>query len=337
MTIIRKMPEVTHIYNKKDEELIIVLKGDNNSIYTIGGWFGVMFSEFLQGNGEVDQFLERLPFEDNLKLQILFKRIISTLMRENILYSSEWDDSVMPFTEEEGKEFGEGDLKGYFTVKNLEDSFDHSIGDPADDYHAPHDILIQNENMHFMYDEESKKLCICFSDENNSIYAIGGWFGEKIYEFLKSSDSVKLFLSNPPFKDNDRLKDVFNRLLMTLARENILSPYATRFFTPATPFSKEEYSSFGMGNFTGNFTFVSGESLLAYAHDQCQLEANCYRSGRYFSGLGRIYVDTVYRYGEGWYGPCRNNVDLWSDAGPLCGGEGYVDYYRTVPYYHIHH
>ena len=56
MTIIMKRPKVIHAYNKKEEGLIIVSQDDNNSIYTIGRWFGVKFSEFLQGNGDVEQF-----------------------------------------------------------------------------------------------------------------------------------------------------------------------------------------------------------------------------------------------------------------------------------------
>ena len=187
-------------------------------------------------------------------------------MRENILYSSEWDDSIRPFTEQECREFGEGDLKGTFIIKKFEESLDHMTPYSLEDYHDSEATVVKNEKTHFIYEKKEKKLLIYFLDENNSIYIIGGWFGERFFEFLQSNGHVEQFLEQHLFKGNNRPREIFKRLLMTLSRKNILSLPKSISFASTPPFLEKEYSSFGVGDFTGNITFISNEDLLAYAH-----------------------------------------------------------------------
>lgn len=83
--IVIKGQEVAHIYNRKDEKLIIVFLDDSRSIYTVGGWFGKKLNEFLTGDGDVESFLEKVTFKSNAELGGIFKRLLATLIREGVL------------------------------------------------------------------------------------------------------------------------------------------------------------------------------------------------------------------------------------------------------------
>ena len=117
--VIKKNKEVIHIYNKKIETLVIVFLDDNHSIYNVEGWFGKKLDEFLKSDGNLGSFLEGTAFKNNSQLGEVFKRLIATLMKADILLPSEGEGpvSIQPLSEDEYLNFGQGkDFTGSFSV-----------------------------------------------------------------------------------------------------------------------------------------------------------------------------------------------------------------------------
>ena len=116
----------------------------------------------------------------------------------------------------------------------------------------------------FAYNQEKKKLVIIFQDDNNIIYSIGGWFGIKLYEFLKEDGDLKAFLIQDDFKDSHDLQMTFQRLIRTLTDKGITKD---DYVLSVKPFSEEECLDFGKGEFTGSLSIkeISINELIASA------------------------------------------------------------------------
>ena len=130
-------------------------------------------------------------------------------------------------------------------------------------------MLQTKENIVYIYNKKDEELIFLFLDnENNSIYKIKGWFGKKLYEILESKKELQEVWGEAIFSSRPQLKEIFQRLLLTLVQENIFEPI-TSDLSPLKPFSPKERHSFGMGDLTGSLLieeFLSEEALLAYSH-----------------------------------------------------------------------
>ena len=130
-------------------------------------------------------------------------------------------------------------------------------------------MLQTKENIVYVYNKEGEELIFLpLDNENNSIYKIKGWFGKKLYEILESKKELQEVWGEAIFSSRPQLKEIFQRLVLTLVQENILEPITSN-LSPLKPFSPKERHSFGMGDLTGSLLieeFLSEEALLAYSH-----------------------------------------------------------------------
>ena len=119
--IIQTNKDVLYNYNKKKKEIFFIFYTKNSFIYTVKGWFGKKLYELLKSGEELEGFLESSDFKANSKLVEVFKRLIVTLIQEDI-FESPTDGcltSISPFSKEEYLDFGEGDLTGGLVIEEL--------------------------------------------------------------------------------------------------------------------------------------------------------------------------------------------------------------------------
>ena len=112
----------------------------------------------------------------------------------------------------------------------------------------------------YVYHEEDEILAILGADENSTMYKIGGWFGEKLFELLEG----ELTFDNLPPES----QETFSRLIATLVQEGLLAPLANEDIS--TPLASEEWTHFGTQNFTGSLikedsSFLKTDNLTAQA------------------------------------------------------------------------
>ena len=119
--IIQKNKDVLYNYNKKKKELFFVFYTKNSFIYTVKGWFGKKLYELLKSGEELEEFLDAADFKANSKLVEVFKRLIVTLIQEDIFESptDNYLTSITPFSKEECLDFREGDLMGSLVIEGL--------------------------------------------------------------------------------------------------------------------------------------------------------------------------------------------------------------------------
>ena len=129
--------------------------------------------------------------------------------------------------------------------------------------------LKQNEELLYAYNRKEEALVLLFQGDNDSIYRVGGWFGRKLHEFLQEDGNLEKFFQETVFKSNDKLREIFHRLLATLVQENIFLPPEEDGFTLGNPFSQEECHHFGEGDLVGSLAIeeLEFEEFLAYAVD----------------------------------------------------------------------
>ena len=119
--IIQKNKDVLYNYNKKKKELFFIFYTKNSFIYTVKGWFGKKLYELLKSGEGLEKFLEGADFKADSKLVEVFKRLIVTLIQEDIFESPTdgYLTSISPFSKEEYSDFGEGDLMGSLVIEEL--------------------------------------------------------------------------------------------------------------------------------------------------------------------------------------------------------------------------
>ena len=119
--IIQKNKDVLYNYNKKKKELFFIFYTKNSFIYTVKGWFGKKLYELLKSGEALEEFLDAADFKANSKLVEVFKRLIVTLIQEDIFGPPTHNhlNSISPFSKEEYLDFGEGDLMGNFVIENI--------------------------------------------------------------------------------------------------------------------------------------------------------------------------------------------------------------------------
>ena len=119
----------------------------------------------------------------------------------------------------------------------------------------------------YAYNEDKRELIIISEEsDDNLFYVIGGQFGKKLYEILKEKKELDEVLEND-FKNQDELKRIFLRFILTLIEKDILSPLSSEYFSCLNAFSEKECHQFGTDNFIGNITVtrIDVEELLAQA------------------------------------------------------------------------
>ena len=131
-------------------------------------------------------------------------------------------------------------------------------------------VIKKNEEVIYTYNQEGKVLVILFINGSNLVYTIGGWFGKKLDEFLASDGDVEQFLGTGIFKENGKLRENFERLLVTLIGKSIFNPPEGDTLVLIKPFLEEEYAGFGEGDMMGSLTIMdlsqSLEEFEAFAH-----------------------------------------------------------------------
>ena len=119
--IIQINKDVLYNYNKKKKKLFFVFHTKNSFIYTVKGWFGKNLYELLKSGENLEKFLKVADFKADRKLVEVFKRLIVTLIQEDIFESptDNYLTSISPFSKEEYSDFGEGDLMGSLVIEEL--------------------------------------------------------------------------------------------------------------------------------------------------------------------------------------------------------------------------
>ena len=120
--MIQKNKDVLYNYNKKKKELFFVFYTKNSFIYTVKGWFGKTLHELLKSGEGLEKFIKGANFEADSKLVETFKRLIVTLIQEDI-FESPTDDyliSIKPLSKkEEYSGLGKGDFTGSLVIEEL--------------------------------------------------------------------------------------------------------------------------------------------------------------------------------------------------------------------------
>ena len=127
-------------------------------------------------------------------------------------------------------------------------------------------IIQKNKDVLYNYNKKKKELFFIFYTKNSFIYTVKGWFAKKLYELLKSGEDLEKFLEGADFKANSKLVEVFKRLIVTLIQEDIFEPPTHNHLNSISPFSKEEYLDFRVGDLIGNFIIenINQNEILAY-------------------------------------------------------------------------
>ena len=148
-------------------------------------------------------------------------------------------------------------------------------------------IVQKNKDVLYNYNKKKKELFFIFFEENSFIYTVKGWFGKKLYEFLKGDEDLSRFLETSDFKGNSKRVEMFKRLIVTLIGENIFESSKNNYLASIGHLSKEEYSDFGEGDFTGSLVIEElnkNEEILAYS-DFSGLHGNC-QGGHFHPVIG---------------------------------------------------
>ena len=120
--IIQINKDVLYNYNKKKKELFFIFYTKNSFIYTVKGWFGKNLYKLLKSGENLEKFLKVADFKADSKLVEVFKRLIMTLIQENILepISDKELSCLRPLSTKEREGFVVGGLKGTFVRENLD-------------------------------------------------------------------------------------------------------------------------------------------------------------------------------------------------------------------------
>ena len=120
--IIQTNKDALYNYNKKKKELFFIFYTKNSFIYTVRGWFGKKLYELLKSGEELERFLDVADFKVDSKLVEVFKRLIVTLIQEDI-FESPTDDyliSIKPLSKkEEYSGLGKGDFTDSLVIEEL--------------------------------------------------------------------------------------------------------------------------------------------------------------------------------------------------------------------------
>ena len=116
-------------------------------------------------------------------------------------------------------------------------------------------LISSSQGVALAYNQEKNKLVIIFLDKNDdTIYSIGGWFGKKLHELLQEGDGdLDVFFCQEPFKTNHDLIKTFQRLILTLESENIISCQDNNISESIKLLSDDEKINFGKEKFIGYF------------------------------------------------------------------------------------
>ena len=129
-------------------------------------------------------------------------------------------------------------------------------------------IIELEEGIIFHYNKKEKEIHFVDLDDTDDdfLYSVKGWFGEKLLGFLNSDRNLKEFLKN--FIQEEDAREVFKRLLLTLMEQKILAPLKKEEHSElsAHPFTEEEYADFGTKNFNGSLLITKLKGVVAFAH-----------------------------------------------------------------------
>ena len=131
-------------------------------------------------------------------------------------------------------------------------------------------IIELEEGVIFHYNKKEKAIHFVHLDDTDDdfIYSIKGCFGEKLLEFLNSNRNLKEFLQK--CCPEQKLREIFKRLLVTLIEKKILAPLTQDHdsILCVRPFVEKEYADFGTKNFSGSIliTELIGVGILPYAY-----------------------------------------------------------------------
>ena len=119
--IIQTNKDVLYNYNKKKKELFFIFYTKDSLIYTVKGWFGKKLYELLKSGEGLETFIKGADFKADSKLVEVFKRLIVTLIREDIFESDTNDflTSISSFSKEEYLGFGEDALMNSLVIEEL--------------------------------------------------------------------------------------------------------------------------------------------------------------------------------------------------------------------------
>ena len=119
--IIQTNKDVLYNYNKKKKELFFIFYTKNSLIYTVKGWFGKKLYELLKSGEGLEKFLEGADLKADSKLAETFKRLIVTLIQEDIFESPTNDflTSISSFSKEEYLGFREDALMSSLVIEKL--------------------------------------------------------------------------------------------------------------------------------------------------------------------------------------------------------------------------
>ena len=141
-------------------------------------------------------------------------------------------------------------------------------------------IIELEEGVIFHYNKKEKAIHFVRLDDTDDdfLYSIKGWFGEKLLGFLNSNRDLKEFLPN--FVPEEEPREIFNRLLVTLIEQKILAPLeeGEHSILSARPFREEEYADFGTKDFSGSFLITELKEILAYADSPPHRDGTDYAS-----------------------------------------------------------
>ena len=135
-------------------------------------------------------------------------------------------------------------------------------------------IIELEEGVIFHYNKKEKAIHFVQLDDTDDdfLYSIKGWFGEKLLEFLNSNRNLKEFLQK--CCPEQKLREIFKQLLVTLIEKKILAPLTQDddSILCVKPFAEKEYTDFGTKNFSGSIliTEIGGMSNvqpLAYSFE----------------------------------------------------------------------
>ena len=120
--IIQKNKDVLYNYNKKKKELFFIFYTKNSFIYTVKGWFGKKLYELLKSGEDLEKFIKGADFKADSKLVEVFKRLIVTLIQEDIFESdtNDFPTSIKPLSKKEKYSgLGKGDFTGSLVIEEL--------------------------------------------------------------------------------------------------------------------------------------------------------------------------------------------------------------------------
>ena len=133
-------------------------------------------------------------------------------------------------------------------------------------------IIELEEGVIFHYNKKEKAIHFVHLDDTDDdfLYSIKGWFGEKLLGFLNSNRDLKEFLPN--FVSEEQLREIFKRLLITLIEQKILAPLKEEEHSTLSsrPFTEEEYANFGTKNFSGSLLITELKEIEAFADEYGQ-------------------------------------------------------------------